>query len=281
MEIKPSASWKGLAGKLRGGVSVFIGMSDAGKTTLIRYLAERLLSMGEPLALVDSDIGQSSVGPPGTVSMRTFARPGDLGRLGPARMVFVGTTNPARNIPAVVEAARRMVEAAKEAGAGTILVDTTGLVQGGLGKALKLAKIRAIGPEAVVALERERGELEHIVSRLEGVRVYRLRASRHARRRTAPERKRNRAARLEGYLGRSRMLKLKTGRPEFLSVRGERVDLDSLEQGTVVALNREEETLALGVYMGREGRRALIRTPLHDARGLRRVIIGEMKLDYA
>lgn len=284
MDVRPAADWKGLAGKLRGGVGVFLGMSDTGKTTLIRYLAGRLLSWGETLALVDSDIGQSSVGPPGAVSMRTCRRPGDLERAGPERMVFVGTANPARSIPAVVDAARRMVEEARAAGAGTVLVDTTGLVRGGLGKALKLAKVRAIGPDAVVALERERGELEHIISSLEGlegVRVFRLRASRHARKRTATERKRNREARLKRYLAPSRTLRLKAGRLEVLSGGGEGVDLFSAEPGTVVGLNRGRETLALGVYAGRSGGRALIRTPLKDARGLRKVIVGELKVDYA
>jgi polynucleotide 5'-kinase involved in rRNA processing len=216
--------------------------------------------------------------------MRTCRRPGDLERAGPEHMVFVGTANPARRIPAVVDAARRMVEEARAAGAGTVLVDTTGLVRGGLGKALKLAKVRAIGPDAVVALERERGELEHIISSLEGlegVRVFRLRASRHARKRTATERKRNREARLKRYLAPSRTLRLKAGRLEVLSGGGEGVDLFSAEPGTVVGLNRGRETLALGVYAGRSGGRALIRTPLKDARGLRKVIVGELKVDYA
>ncbi len=280
MNIRPAPDWKGLTRKLKGRVSIFLGMSDTGKTTLIRYLEEKLLSSGECLALVDSDIGQSSIGLPGTVAMRTFRRPGDLERLNPERMVFVGTTNPARRISAVVNAAKKMVEEAKAAGAKTILVDTTGLVLGGLGKALKLAKIRAIGPATVIAVEREK-ELEHIISHLEGVKVYRLRVPKHARKRTAAERKRNRDSLLKKYFGHARTLKLRIGRLEFLSGRGERVDVVSIEPGTVVALNKGQETLALGVYLGREGPWALIRTPLEDARGLRKVIIGEMTFDRA
>jgi len=279
MDIRPEPGWKGLAQKLKGRTAVFIGTTDAGKTTLIRCLLEKFLSQGEAVSLVDSDIGQSSLGLPGTVSMRTFRRLEDLRPFRPERMLFVGTTNPTRRMRRVVEAARSMVEAARGSGAGTILVDTTGLVLGWPGRALKLAKIRAIEPDVVVALERT-GELEHIVSELGGVRAYRLRASRFARRKTPAQRIGYRRERLREYFKGSETTAIRVSGIEVLSD-GEPVDPASIEPGTVVSLNMGESTLGLGVFEGVSSGALLVRTPLARRREIDRILVGEMNFKLA
>ena len=47
----------------RPGVTLLFGATDTGKTTLIRNLASSV-APHLPTAIVDSDVGQSSVGPP-------------------------------------------------------------------------------------------------------------------------------------------------------------------------------------------------------------------------
>ena len=64
-------------------VSVVIGASDAGKTTLIAALASELASRGEPVGVVDSDVGQSEIGPPATVGLGRSPR-GSSGRPTPS-----------------------------------------------------------------------------------------------------------------------------------------------------------------------------------------------------
>lgn len=272
MEIVPGPGWKGLKRGLRGRTSVFIGKMDAGKTTLVRWLLTEFLAIGEKVALVDSDIGQSSLGLPGTVSMKVFGRPEDVENFEPDRMLFIGVTNPARKIPFVVDAASKMVGAARAVGVRTILVDTTGLVLGSVGRALKVAKIRAIGPDNVIAVERV-GELEHIIFRLEGVRIYRLRASRLAREKTRAARIKYRAGRIREYLKDSRTLSVRAERVKFVSDAGEVLPP---APGALVALNRDDETVALGVYEGLTEGKVVIRTPLKSLRGVNSILIGDM-----
>ncbi len=272
--IRPEPGWKALAGKLRRKTSLFIGMTDAGKTTIIRYVAMEILSGGDSVCIVDSDVGQSSLGPPGTVSMKIFKKPGDMESLYPGKMFFIGITNPARGISAVVDAASRMVKTARELSMRTILVDTTGLVLGWPGRALKLAKIRAISPGEVIAVERA-NELKHILSEIHSVSIHRIRASRYAREKTRAERTRYRNSRLEEYFMNSRRLRLNVSKVEFL-LGGEPSDAGSTETGTIVGLNRDDETLGLGIFEKLRDGIAVIRTPLRNTRRIKTIVTSGM-----
>src|SRR5713101_6858164 len=95
-------------------VIVVIGASDAGKTTLVTALGSALASRGERVGVVDSDVGQSEIGPPTTVGLgRMAARVTRLSDAEPIAFQFVGVSSPARDIRGVAEAARRMVDRAR------------------------------------------------------------------------------------------------------------------------------------------------------------------------
>jgi polynucleotide 5'-hydroxyl-kinase GRC3/NOL9 len=87
MDITPEAGWEGLMEELlrRKGTVLVLGASDSGKSTLARYLIEGFLANGLRAAFVDSDIGQSSLGLPGTISMKVFDSPADLADFSPQR----------------------------------------------------------------------------------------------------------------------------------------------------------------------------------------------------
>jgi polynucleotide 5'-hydroxyl-kinase GRC3/NOL9 len=272
MGCVPEPGWEGLVPLLRGRTALFIGRTDAGKTTLVRHVMAGLLSAGERVCVVDSDVGQSALGMPGTVCMRIFRGPGEAGNYTPEKMLFVGTVNPAGNITAVVGAAGKMVREAREAGAGTILVDTTGLVQGGPGLALKLAKIRELRPDSVVAVERA-DELEHIIEKIKGPAVRRIRASPLAREKSRGARAGYRERRYRVYFRGARVLKVPAGAVEFVSD-GRAFDprVSPLAAGTVVGFERGGWTAALGVVEGMEAGMVLIKTPLETEAGVGRII---------
>ena len=50
-----------------------IGATDAGKSTFCRFLADSALAAGFKITYVDADIGQSQIGPPTTVGIKSFA----------------------------------------------------------------------------------------------------------------------------------------------------------------------------------------------------------------
>ncbi len=246
-----------------------IGAVDSGKTTLAMQLAGELLREGASVSLVDADLGQSTLGPPGTVSVRTFRSPGDLKEPGPDGMVFIGSLSPAGDIARVAEAVRRMVEKAR---GEVVIVDTSGLVSGEAGRALKAEKLRVLKPRHVIALQRA-GELGHILGGIRGAEVHRLRVSERARRRSRAERAMYRQEKFGAYFKGSRVLALPAGDVEFF--RGGR-PLDAsaapLAPGTCVGLESGGETLALGLLEG-TGEELLIKTPLSTLRGVQRVSV--------
>jgi polynucleotide 5'-kinase involved in rRNA processing len=127
---------------------------------------------------------------------------------------FVGATSPARDVPGVVAGARRMLDRAGAAGFDRVLVDTSGLVAGDLGRALKHAKIDALDPDLVIALA-IRGECEAIVQRYAGrarPAVLRLPGLAEPRRRSARARRRHRQQALRRYLAPARRQVLDLGR---------------------------------------------------------------------
>jgi polynucleotide 5'-hydroxyl-kinase GRC3/NOL9 len=134
-----------------------IGDSAVGKSSFCRYLTETLLARSADVAFVDSDIGQSNMGPPAAVTLGYPALPVDFSTVSPAGYYFVGSTGPiGRFLPLVIGTA----SLAREASTAFIIIDTTGLVHES-GRVLKNYKIEAVRPNVIVSLER-RNELAPI-----------------------------------------------------------------------------------------------------------------------
>ena len=149
----------------RGGTSVVLGGLDSGKTSFCRMCAAVAVRLGRTVAYVDSDVGQSTVGPPATIGLKFISSTEDLepDPLGRADAIyFVGSTSPKGHMLPMVIGAMKLVEQARAAGADLILVDTTGFIHGTQGQVLKLAKVEALRPEAVTGFQRG-GELEPIL----------------------------------------------------------------------------------------------------------------------
>lgn len=144
------------------GVVFLLGAIDTGKTTFGVELLRRASAAGIPAAIVDGDIGQSTVGPPTTIglklcsTMTTFSRE----TLRPAdAMCFVGSLTPPGYMLGLVSGTAKLTAKAKEAGCRLTVVDTTGHVAGIGGQTLKFFKMDLVQPDFVVAFERG-GELE-------------------------------------------------------------------------------------------------------------------------
>jgi polynucleotide 5'-hydroxyl-kinase GRC3/NOL9 len=152
----------------RPGVVVLLGASDSGKTTLARILTESWRAAGRTVALVDADIGQSSVGPPTTIGLAMFP-PSDprTPYASALTLQFVGSTSPPGHFLPLILGTQRLVQVAIAHGAEILLVDTTGLILGSVAASLKWHKLRALKPRHVLALQRA-DELEPILRLIEG-----------------------------------------------------------------------------------------------------------------
>src|SRR3954447_17169286 len=71
-----------------------IGAADVGKSTFCRILLGAARASGRTAALLDTDVGQKTVGPPACVTASEASG---------SRLVFVGTTDPVRGRRHVVD----------------------------------------------------------------------------------------------------------------------------------------------------------------------------------
>jgi polynucleotide 5'-hydroxyl-kinase GRC3/NOL9 len=227
-----------------------IGQSEAGKTSLVTALAVALAAGGLAVAVVDADVGQSEIGPPGTVGLgRAVGAMTRLGDAQPVALSFVGATSPAREMTAVVRGTERLVGRARALDAARILVDTSGLVAGDFGRALKRRKIDAVKPDLLIALQTS-AECEHILAAYAGRErpaIVRMPALVQPRRRSDVDRRRHRTAALAAYMTKARPLTLDTRRVSVRSVRGEPLSGEGI-LGALVGIEDEAgDVLGVGV----------------------------------
>jgi polynucleotide 5'-hydroxyl-kinase GRC3/NOL9 len=232
--IPPAAA---LAAAAAARVTLVLGAGDTGKSTLVAALAGALAVRGHAVAVVDADLGQSDVGPPTTVGLGRVRAP--IERLEQAELValeFLGVTSPASCVRETAEATARLVARALADGCDRVLVDTCGLVEGDLGRALKRLKIACVRPDLLIALERA-GECESILRAQTAGRpaVVRLPAAATARR-TAAERRRLRRRALDAHLAGALPVTLDLARVAARSAPGRRGLPAAPVVGALVAL---------------------------------------------
>jgi polynucleotide 5'-hydroxyl-kinase GRC3/NOL9 len=184
-------------------IIMLIGATDTGKSTLAARLARRLWRAGRRCAVVDADVGQSDVGPPGSIGMGLVKRDIEsLNEVEAEAFHFVGSFSPHGKIVDCVLGTHLMVERALDAGARHVIIDTTGYVSGPQGRALKLHKLDAVRPDLVILIQRDR-ELSFMLRAMEGrgsMRWVCVGCPPEVRRRGPDERGRNRRRALAAYL---------------------------------------------------------------------------------
>ncbi len=258
------------------GVLLVVGAPDVGKSTFAQYLYRRLSGL-TVRAYVDGDPGQTTLGPPSTMTLALGAQ-GDsrFPPLGRRWRSFVGAVSPVGHMPAVLVGAARLVRAAREAGAGAIVYDTTGLVDPRRGGGtLKLSKIALLRPSRVFAIQRD-GELEEWLAPLRltrRVHIVDLPASPFVRRRDTAVRQRHRAGRFAEHLLRARPLAVRLDRLAVLPA-------PHLEPRRLVAFeDRAGLALSLGIVAEADAQRATLLTPLRSLRNVDALHVGDLVVD--
>ncbi len=160
--------WKRAAEEIlasdRRPLKVFLlGATDSGKTTMAAFLANLAVNAGLKVAVVDADVGQSEIGPPGSVGLGLLNGPVErLRDVPPVYSYFVGSNSPELLSFTTAMAAKSAVDRACLFSPDLIIVDTTGLVWGRTARFLKSTKIELLAPTHLVALQRGL-ELEHLL----------------------------------------------------------------------------------------------------------------------
>ncbi len=199
MEITPEPDWQVLYNDLlkHKGTAIIVGATDSGKSTLSKYLIKNLTSANLSVCLIDSDIGQSSLCLPGTISMKIFHDERDTDNFRCEKFSFIGVINPAKRISLILDTVKRITENCRK-DSDVTLIDTSGLIDGTVGEALKIGKISAVRPEHIVALQRAE-ELEHILKLIVNLKIHRINPSDNAKTRTFATRAQYRKKKVDSF----------------------------------------------------------------------------------
>ena len=281
MEVLLGPEWEGLLDELKKQkcTVLVIGATDSGKSTLVKHLIKRLVQEAIRVAVVDSDVGQSTLGLPGTISMKVFSSERDVENFRFERMFFVGSTNPAQKISLMIEGSKRMVDICRKKSEVTF-VDTTGLISGEIGRALKRGKIRAIKPEHVIAIQR-RDELEHILKLIENISIHRIKASVMAKCRDRESRTKYREKKFLDYFNEKRVSEFLLHQHDvgfFYNGKSYNLKKGDFKDGTIIGLNHNDDTVALGLIVEITGDSIIFKSPIKSLRGINRVLFGEITI---
>ncbi len=138
---------------------VVVGSTDSGKSTLSTYLLNNALSKGLSAGVVDEDVGQGDLAPPGCVGGAILRSPTfDLRDVEAELLGFVGAISPV-GVEGVVRREVSLIARRLEAsGSSFTVINTDGYIESE-GIVFKAKMIHDLNPDAVVCFEdRDEGQ---------------------------------------------------------------------------------------------------------------------------
>ncbi len=134
---------------------IVIGSTDTGKSTLCTFLVNHILKLKQSVALIDADIGQSDLGPPGTLGLSIINKPYiEPDNLNIDSMIFIGKTSPSSVTEKVIKGISKLENCIhKET---SIVINTNGWILDSDAIAYKLRMIRQLEPNMIIILEEEK-----------------------------------------------------------------------------------------------------------------------------
>ena len=200
-------NWEKLASRIvkPQQVVLVIGSTDVGKSTFCRFLVDSAIHRGLKTVFVDTDVGQSQIGPPTTIGMRSFdpeSSPVQFNGIAD-QLYFVGDLSPRGHCLEVLTGTRLMVDRARETEADFIVVDTSGYIHDAPAVKLKQHKIELIRPNHVVCIGRS-SELEQITAcygQQDWLDIHYLLPHQNVRSKSSKARRQYRKAQFNAYFG--------------------------------------------------------------------------------
>jgi polynucleotide 5'-hydroxyl-kinase GRC3/NOL9 len=279
LQMKILDQWEQIDLERLKGTLLVIGAPDVGKTTFARYIHGRLQASSRYVAYLDGDPGQSSLGPPTTMTLafktgeeHVFVQQDTVWR------TFVGSVSPVGHMLPVVVGAAKLAQAAYRSGAQAMIYDTTGFIDPVRGGAyLKLAKINLLSPSVVFAIQRNK-ELEHLLRplrRAQRVDVVEINPSPAVRPRDSSVRRSHRAETFARYFANANPIKVKWS--SLAVFPGPYFTINRL-----VALDDVEGfTRGLGIVRRiiRDVSEVVLQTPLPSMRDIDAIQLGNVEVD--
>ena len=189
-ELTIPSGWSSLSLE---GIVMIVGDVDSGKTTLSTYLLNTHVVKGLHVCVVDADVGQSSIGPPGVIGAGCTSFPThSLSALHMMSGYFLGCTSPSQCVGRFIGGLLHVVRDVMSRTPGLVIIDMPGWVSDGGVEFIRDAA-EAVGADYVVSLSLG-------MRAWPGTRVIEVERSRYVRQRSPSERRMLRVASLRQYL---------------------------------------------------------------------------------
>lgn len=253
---------------------MLVGNADTGKTAMAGRLLDRLSREGEAGAL-DLDTGQSHIGPPATMAWG-LVKGGFRGweDIAVEGFYFTGALSPPGNLVPSLAGAKLLMDAALKR-CERLVMDTSGLVTGSIGRIYKQYKIDLLSPDLVVGIEME-DELGHILDayRFQSrPRVLRVRVLPQAVPKSAAVRTDWRTKRFREYFKDAGEVDINIG---SVGLRFTKEAEEGLEGRLLSFRDDKQKDLALGYIVedGLQKGRLVARSPLQPGTAFTTIIVG-------
>ncbi len=190
--MKIPKDWEKVKDKINNKDTVFVlGELDSGKTTLVHYLRKE--NGGN---IVDTDVGQSDIGPPTVIGRSRDGEKLDDG-------YFVGSISPRKHFTQMIVGTKKMVERS-----GTpVFVDTTGMVKKDASRDLKTQKIEAINPDKLIIIGNNGLNYYNNFKDI-NTKIFNVDVPKDIRSKTRDERKNNRESQFSEYFSNTKGIKV-------------------------------------------------------------------------
>lgn len=147
--------------------AMVLGTIDSGKTSFTTYLINRLLREKKKVAVLDGDLGQSDVGPPGTVAYTLVTKPvTDLFNLQAKDAFFVGVTSPSAAINKVINGLCLLKKEILTHDPDFIVVNTDGWIEQEDATYYKIKLVEELNPDIIFCIQ-QKDELMTVLNALE------------------------------------------------------------------------------------------------------------------
>jgi polynucleotide 5'-hydroxyl-kinase GRC3/NOL9 len=147
-------SWVETAETIKKGKTIVIGNTDTGKSTFCTILANIAVNAGLKTAIIDADLGQSDIGPPGTIGLaRLENHILSTSEVSPDLLYFVGYISPAPVVDKTLHGIESLL--GHTANACTLVINTDGWVLDDQAIIYKKRLIDLVQPDYVVGIGRE------------------------------------------------------------------------------------------------------------------------------
>ncbi|MEM0044006.1 MAG: Clp1/GlmU family protein [Sulfolobales archaeon] len=175
---------------------IVVGPVESGKSSLTTLLANTAIARGLKTCVIDADIGQQDIGPPGFISMTCPREPFVwLRDLMPEHIRIVGSLTPSQYSSRLVSGVMDLVGEAVLKGAEVVIINTDGWISSPQALEMKLEMARYVRARYILALQKGY-YLGGLTSSLEGLRIIPLPSPQGVRVRSREDR---RALRSQAY----------------------------------------------------------------------------------